>query len=224
MSVPEGERLQETSPWGQFCPKRCHRRYSLLLSAPSQAAPSPNGGSSVRPGAAVALCQHSWWVAAAAARTTYDSPLPPARWPAPSRALRQQTQVSQQVAVWGARQTVCRAGRGSPAQLGMASLPNEGHHHWRGGHGRVLTCQIAAVALGGFGWDHSPSPVFGVIGRGISSGTWVTFAELSEGFRHMLSTPVNARTLSLHLWKALKITLGPCRNSHSSWVTGHFQK
>jgi len=31
------------------------------------------------------------------------------------------------------------------------------------------------------------------------------FAELSEGFKTMLSTPVNTGTLSLHLWKALKI-------------------
>lgn len=60
----------------------------------------------------------------------------------------------------------------------------------------------------GFGWDHCPSPIVGVIGRrGISSGRWVTFAELSEGFRHRLSTPANTQTWSLHLWKALKITL-----------------
>ena len=107
----------------------------------------------------------------------------------------------------GAQLTVDRVGSGNPAQLGVAFLPHQGHHHQRGGHGRVLACQVADVALGGFGRDHSPSPVFGVIDGGISSGVQVTFAELSEGFRTMPSTPVNTQTLSLHLWKALKITL-----------------
>lgn len=49
----------------------------------------------------------------------------------------------------GARLTGDRASRGSPAQLGVASLPHESHNHQRGGHGRVLACQIATVALGG---------------------------------------------------------------------------
>lgn len=35
-----------------------------------------------------------------------------------------------------------------------------------------LMCQVTALALSGFGWDHLPSPAFGVTGKGISRGTW----------------------------------------------------
>lgn len=53
MSVLEGWSLQETGTWGQPFQKEY---IPLLLSAPSQAAPSPEGGSSIRPGAAVVPC------------------------------------------------------------------------------------------------------------------------------------------------------------------------
>lgn len=101
---------------------------------------------------------------------------------------------------WGAQQRVGRAGRGS---LPWPPFPTRATTTGMGD----MAYQIAAVALGAFGRDPFPSLVFGVIGMGISSGIQLTFAELCEGSRHMLSTPVNAQTLSLHLWKALKITV-----------------
>lgn len=198
--------MQETSPWGQLF-QRDDIPVTPLCSFPGS--PLPDRG----------LLQQNW---------SCCGPLPV--WPAGGSCSSEDSIWQPSVllagpsAGFGVADTGVRAGRGSPAQLGVASLSHQGPHHQCGGHGRVVASQIAAMALCGFGWDRSPSPVFGVIGRGIRSVVQVTFAELSQGFRTMLSIPVNAWTLSLHLWKALKNhPVGPCRNSHSSWVTGCFQ-
>lgn len=77
-----------------------------------------------------------------------------------------------------------------------------------------LICQVTALAFRGFGWDHLPSPVFELTGRGISRGTWVMYLKLSKGFRHTVHSS-ECTNLSLQPQKALKITLHPCGQSHT---------
>lgn len=106
MSLLEGERLQETSPWGQLFPKRWHPRYSSL---PLPRQPPPQTGA---PPSDLELL---WPFASRGGSCNSEDHIrqPPTLWPAPPQALGQQTQVSQHVTVWGAWQTASRAGRGS---------------------------------------------------------------------------------------------------------------
>jgi len=100
------------------------------------------------------------------------------------------------------------ASRGSPAQLGTASLPLQSYYLGVG------DAAGPALAFRGFGWDQLPSPVFELTGRGISRGTWVMYLKLSKGFRYTVHSS-ECTNLSLQPRKALKITLHPCGQSHT---------